>query len=144
LLFIGDQYRKAIDSFWRAEAGGGKRLPKDFKELLSDPRFPNKVRHLRRIYRDPMTRDAEWGVVRGPDGGISGVYSLSEGSPLKMAGFAEPYTEFEKAKSYREWVFVFREETGEKAGGEGSEAPQKPAPQTTGSQVPAQAPPSPR
>lgn len=107
LLFIGDQFRLAIESFWKAPAGGIKRLPKDFDEMLSDPRFPNTVRHLRRVYRDPMTGDVAWGVVKEPDGGITAVYSLSEGKPFKTAHFPATYAGFEKAQTYQDWVFFF-------------------------------------
>jgi hypothetical protein len=107
LLFIGEQFRLAIESFWKAEAGGIRRLPKNFEELLTDPRFPNTVRHLRRVYRDPMTGEAEWGVVKEADGGITAVHSLSEGTPFKTANFPAEYVDFEKAKSYKDWVFFF-------------------------------------
>lgn len=134
LLFIGDQFRRAIDSFWKVEAGGGNRLPKDFNELIADPRFPGRVRHLRRVYLDPMTKGMEWGVVKGPDGGISGVYSLSEGKPFKTAGFTAPYQEFEQAQTYRDWVFQSQEAEGKEE--EASPAkPAAPAPQPQGPQA---------
>jgi len=109
LLFIGDQYRRAIASFWEKPlpVGTVRRLPKDFAELLRDPRFPNTVRHLRRIYRDPMTGDAEWGLVKETDGGISGVYSLSTGTPFRRANFPSDYVHFQEAQSYSEWIFRF-------------------------------------
>jgi len=117
LLFIGNQYRQAIESFWKMPipVGTVRRLPKNFDELLSDPRFPNTVRHLRRIYRDPMTVAAEWGLVKDPDGGISGVYSIAEGKPFKVAGFPLVYAHFEAAKSYRDWVFLIDIEKEKKA-----------------------------
>lgn len=105
LLFIGDQYRRAIESFWRLSPGGVKRLPRNFDELLSDPRFPTTVRHLRRFYRDPMTNSMEWGLIKETDGGISGMHSLSEHPPLKKAGFAPGYEHFNEAVTYREWIF---------------------------------------
>jgi type II secretory pathway pseudopilin PulG len=106
LLFIGEQFRRAIESFWKAPADGVRRLPKDFDELLADPRVPTIRRHLRRVYRDPMTGEATWGTVKEPDGGISGVYSLSEEKPFKTANFPAA-ADFQKANSYRDWVFYF-------------------------------------
>jgi hypothetical protein len=40
LLFAGDQYRRAIESFWNVPLPEGtpRRLPKHFAELLLDPR----------------------------------------------------------------------------------------------------------
>lgn len=119
LLFVGDQYRRAIESFWSVPlpVGTPRRLPKHFAELLLDPRFPNTVRHLRRLYRDPMTGGAEWGLLKGPDGGIAGVVSLSDGEPFKRANFPSAYARFEDAQSYRDWVFQFEvEKAGQDAG----------------------------
>jgi type II secretory pathway pseudopilin PulG len=96
LLFIGDQYRRAIESFWKIPlpVGTPRRLPKDFDELLLDPRFPNTVRHLRRVWRDPLTGTSEWGLVREPDGGISGIHSLSTRQPFKSGNFPVDYEQF--------------------------------------------------
>jgi len=109
LLFAGDQYRRAIESFWNMPlpAGTPRRLPKNFDELIEDPRFPQTVRHLRRIYPDPMTRSAEWGVVKAQDGGIAGVYSLAEGKPFRMANFPSPYQAFNGQQAYSGWKFIF-------------------------------------
>ena len=109
LLFIGDQYRRAIESFWNIPlpVGTPRRLPKDFDELLLDPRFPNTVRHLRRVWRDPVSGTAEWGLVKEADGGFSGVYSLSDRRPLKSGNFPADYASFQEALSYRDWVFRF-------------------------------------
>lgn len=109
LLFVGNQYRQAIGSFWKMPlpVGTPRRLPKNFDELLSDPRFPVTVRHLRRLYRDPMTGGTEWGLVKEPDGGIAAVYSPSDEQPFKRAGFAAVYAHFQEAQSYRDWTFRF-------------------------------------
>jgi len=109
LLFVGNQYRQAIEAFWRKPlpVGAVRRLPKNFDELLLDARFPTTVRHLRRLYRDPMTGETEWGLVKDPDGGIYGVYSRSADKPFKGAGFPVVYAHFEEAQSYRDWTFSF-------------------------------------
>ena len=65
------------------------------------------VRHLRRLYRDPMTGETEWGLVKDPDGGIYGVYSLSADKPFKRAGYPALYSHFDAARSYRDWTFSF-------------------------------------
>lgn len=109
LLFVGNQYRQAIRSFWETPlpAGVPRRLPRNFDELLSDPRFAQTVRHLRRIYRDPVTGGREWGLVREPDGGISGVYCLSREKPMKQTGFDRANHAFEGRERYSEWIFFF-------------------------------------
>lgn len=106
LLFVGDQYRRALESYWQAATGNQRQLPKSLDDLLLDARFPNTVRHLRRLYPDPNSGKAEWGLVRDANGGISGIHSLSDKTPYKTGGFPKAYAQFAGAKDYRAWVFV--------------------------------------
>jgi hypothetical protein len=62
-------------------------------------------RHLRKIYVDPMTGTAEWGVVK-TNNAVVGVYSLSEDEPLKKTGFAQRDADFENKSKYSEWTFL--------------------------------------
>ena len=114
LLFVGDQYARAIESFWSIPlpVGTPRRLPKNVAELLTDPRFPHTVRHLRRAWPDPMT-GGDWVLLRGADGGITGVASAAEDTPFKQANFPLRYASFESAQRYRGWEFSF---DAEKAG----------------------------
>lgn len=106
LLFVGDQYRQAIRSYYELDPGQ-PRLPQTVDDLTGDNRRPTPVRHLRRAYRDPMT-GREFVLIREPDTqGILGVHSAASGEPLKTAGFAAEYDTFTKAASYSEWRFVF-------------------------------------
>src|SRR5919106_4445434 len=98
LLFVGDQYRRAIELYFKA----GKSYPRELADLLKDPRWPDTRRYLRKLYRDPVTGKTEWGLVPAPDGGIAGVYSLSEDAPFKTAGFRPPYAAFEGKAKYSE------------------------------------------
>jgi type II secretory pathway pseudopilin PulG len=108
LLFDGQQIVHAITVFYeRTPVGQRPRFPRDLGELLEDRRWPVTQRPLRRIYLDPMTGKPEWGLVAAPDGGILGVYSLSELVPLKRSGFRPPYEDFASAASYRDWRFVY-------------------------------------
>jgi type II secretory pathway pseudopilin PulG len=101
LLFIGEQFKIALKRYQQRSANGNQ-LPKQLEDLLLDPRFPNVQRHLRRIYLDPMTGTAEWGLIKRPDGGIFGVYSLSKQKPLRMLSFVEP----DAASTYADWKFT--------------------------------------
>jgi type II secretory pathway pseudopilin PulG len=56
--------------------------PLQLEELTQDQRSGKVVRHLRQVYLDPVTR-GPWGVIRGKDGRIKGVYSRSEDAPLR-------------------------------------------------------------
>ncbi len=107
LLFVGDQFRRAIGQYYERSPGGDKRFPQSLDELLLDKRYPATQRYLRRVYPDPITGKAEWGFVRGPGDRIVGVYSLSEDAPFKRAGFPTNYQDLEGKEHYREWRFVY-------------------------------------
>ena len=108
LLFIGDQYRRAIESYASTTPLGMARYPATFDDLLYDPRQPALKRHLRHLYHDPVTGSREWGVVALQDGRIRGVYSKSAEVPLKASGFPEIYGGFAGAETYQDWKFVSR------------------------------------
>ncbi len=105
LLFIGEQYARAIGSYYESTPGEARQYPATLEDLLEDRRFPVVRRHLRKLYRDPMTNDAEWGLIL-QQGRIVGVHSLSERRPVKQEGFAEAYSGFAGARAYREWRFT--------------------------------------
>lgn len=106
LLFIGSQYRLALASYYHASPGL-KRYPSALGDLVKDPRFANVRRHLRRIYVDPMTGKAEWGVVRNLEGGIIGVHSLSRDRPIRSVFLDGPYRDFSGKTRYADWKFVY-------------------------------------
>lgn len=98
LLWIGNQFRQAIGLYYQRSPGSVKRYPQKLEELLEDRRHLNTARYLRRIYTDPMTGQANWGVVAAPGGGIMGVHSLSAAQPLRQLNGAQIYAE---------WQFVY-------------------------------------
>ncbi|AGX88168.1 type II secretion system protein [Candidatus Symbiobacter mobilis] len=116
LLFIGHQFRAALRSYVASGSGG---YPATLEDLLLDRRFPTVRRHLRRIYVDPLRGVAEWGTIPAPEGGIMGIYSLSERPPRKTAGFDPedadiaitarmPRSDDAPPLTYRDWHFVYR------------------------------------
>jgi len=118
LLFRGDQYRRALESYATAKLGGaaGKstggvgQLPTELEQLLKDPRFPEPRKHIRQLFLDPMT-GAEFELIRtggGSIGPIRGVRSTSELEPFKKDGFAKDYDKFKGAASYQSWEFVYQ------------------------------------
>jgi type II secretory pathway pseudopilin PulG len=110
LLFVGEQFSKAIESYYLSTPTALKMFPATFQELLEDKRFPKPRRHLRQVYFDPMTGKQEWGLIM-LGGRIIGVHSLSARKPRKTAGFPEHQAEFAKAKNYREWRFTYLDPT---------------------------------
>jgi type II secretory pathway pseudopilin PulG len=107
LLFIGDQYRTALRNYYVGTPAGQSRYPRRLEDLLEDRRLPVMRRHLRHVYPDPIAGGDQWGIVPSFDGGIAGVYSLSEQRPLKIAGFSEADARFEGAKRYSDWKFAY-------------------------------------
>jgi hypothetical protein len=102
LISRGNQYREGIASYYRKE----QRYPQSLDQLLEDKRYPMPVRHLRKLYADPITGQAEWGLVEAPGGGVMGIYSRSEDKPLKTGNFLLKNQDFEKAERYADWKFV--------------------------------------
>lgn len=103
LLFRGNQYRQAIESYYKKEG----KYPKALAELVEDKRFATPARHLRRLYSDPITGEAEWGIVEAPGGGIMGVHSRSEAQPVKRGGFSLANKTFQDARRYADWQFFY-------------------------------------
>lgn len=105
LLFIGNQYRRAIGLYYLSTPGVVKAYPRQIEDLLKDPRQPGTVRHLRKLFPDPMT-GKPFVVIKGADGGVQGVASASDVAPLKVAGFRVRDAVFEGAQKYSEWKFI--------------------------------------
>ena len=127
LLFIGHQFRQAIRTYVQSGPKAGQ-YPATLQDLLQDSRSPTPRRHLRRLFIDPVTGKADWGLVTAPEGGIMGVYSLSDREPQKRANFEAEDANFAAALqpisaapttaqltpldaapySYQDWKFVYR------------------------------------
>jgi len=103
LLFRGNQYRQAIESYYKKD----QKYPRALAELLEDRRYPNPAHHLRKLHADPITGRPEWGLMEAPGGGIMGVYSKSEEAPIKTGGFTLANKTFADAKRYADWQFFY-------------------------------------
>lgn len=107
LLQVGQSYVQAIKSYYDATPGTRKALPMRLQDLLEDTRQVGLQRHLREIYPDPLARSAEWGVLRTQDGGIMGVFSLSDQPPIRSGWVYLDGLELPPARKYSDWKFVF-------------------------------------
>ena len=138
LLFVGNQYRKAIQRYYLS--GPQRQYPRSLEDLLKDPRQPGTVRHLRKLYPDPITGQ-EWVIVKAPDGGILGVHSTSEEPPVKIANHKARDSGFDGAQKYSDWRFIHTAPkppaaspgTKPPPAAPGAPGPTKPAPQADGS-----------
>ena len=129
LLFIGNQYRRAIERYYLA---GQNRYPAALEDLLKDPRRPTTERYLRNRYVDPMTGKIEWGIVKAGDGGIMGVHSLSDDKPLKSANFRTRDKGFDNVEKYSDWKFIYT--PPQQPAGKSKPAAPVPAPNPAGAQ----------
>ncbi|MCG2583858.1 type II secretion system protein [Massilia sp. TS11] len=108
LLYVGQAYRNAIASYYENSPGTFKQYPAELSDLLLDSRTSTMRRHLRKLFRDPITGDSKWGVLRDEDGRVVGVFSLSEREPVKQGGFAPELASFTGMKRYMDWKFVYQ------------------------------------
>jgi type II secretory pathway pseudopilin PulG len=107
LIHVGREFRRAIGLYYQRTPGPVKRFPNALEDLVEDKRFPTPQRYLRKLYRDPMTGRAEWGLVKAPEGGIIGVHSLSEATAIKTGNFRPEDAAFEGRATYKEWQFSY-------------------------------------
>ncbi len=104
LLFVGEQFQRAIRSYFERSPEAGKVYPKALGDLLEDRRSGTIVRHLRKIYVDPMTGTTEWGLLKQPDGRIIGVHSLAVTSVFRASDLPEGIQV--KGTTHRDWLFM--------------------------------------
>lgn len=106
LLVIGQEFRRALQSYADATPVGMPTEPRALEELLRDPRYPGVRRHMRRIQPDPLTGRPDWGILRAPDGRIAGIHSMSASAVIRETGFPAGLEGFEKARRHDEWIFT--------------------------------------
>jgi type II secretory pathway pseudopilin PulG len=107
LLDIGAAFSAALAGYAAVTPKGQPPLPPTLQDLLKDPRSPGLRRHLRKIFVDPLTGKAEWGIVYvGDHTGVAAVYSLSDARPLKLANFDARFQNFENKERISDWKFT--------------------------------------
>lgn len=107
LLDIGAQFSDALRSYAAATPPGQPQQPPTLSALLRDPRVPQLRRHLRKLYVDPITGRAEWGLLYQPgSNGIIGVHSLSPAAALKVGNFEARFAGFDGKARLSEWHFM--------------------------------------
>ena len=106
LLRVGTLYAQAIDSYYAVSPGSVKRYPPNLDSLVLDTRFVGTRRHLRRLYADPLQPSRQWGLVRAPDGGVRGVYSLDERRPFARASLTLDAVSLPAVQRYVDWKFM--------------------------------------
>jgi type II secretory pathway pseudopilin PulG len=101
LLWVGDQYRAALQSYYALQVQGKSFYPEKLEDLLEDRRMPNTLRHLRQLYPDPITDRFDW-ELELEGGRIVGLHSPSELMPIRANG---PGGTSKTIRSYADWHF---------------------------------------
>ena len=91
LIFRGDQYRQAIELYYKAVLVAPQ-YPDSIDDLLMDSRTPTGRRHLRQRYKDPISGEDFVEIRDTTTNRIIGVHSPSDKQPLKQAGFPAIYS----------------------------------------------------
>ena len=134
LLDIGAQFSDALQSYAAATPAGLPQQPASLQDLLRDPRYPTTRRYLRRVFADPITGKAEWGILYlSGQTGVIGVYSLSSAAPIKVGNFDERFRGFDGKAHLSDWKFVTAGQTvlaPAQQAGTATPAPAEPAPAT--------------
>ena len=110
LLYVGTEFRNAFKSYVETSLQlqpGQQPYPAKLEDLLADTRVTPVKRHLRQIYRDPLTGQANWATVAAPGGGIMGVHSLSPAKAVKLFAFPPEFKHLEGKGKIAEWVFAY-------------------------------------
>lgn len=107
LLFVGGEFRRALERYYLESAAGAQRYPGSLDELLEDNRFAVPMRHLRRIYADPFSGQTDWELILINDVQIVGVASKAQGVPIRQKGFNPENEGFEDALCYCNWQFKY-------------------------------------
>jgi hypothetical protein len=103
---LANQNGSALGSYYDGVGGGGlHQFPESLEELLQDNRSLATVRHLRRLYPDPIT-GGDWELIRDAKGRIKGVRSSSRLTPFQQDGFRPENKSFSGRQSYAAWEFI--------------------------------------
>lgn len=104
LLFVGEQFRRAIASYYESTPQPMKQFPRMLTDLIEDRRFPIPRRHLRRLYADPISGSRDWGLVLTADKTVMGVYSKGRGTAFRTS---VPKAVTHEGDGYGRWQFVY-------------------------------------
>lgn len=106
LLRVGALYANALANYRIASPGSLKQYPATLQALVLDTRFVGTMRHLRKLYPDPVNPRQPWGLILDDAGRIVGVHSQSSEAPLAEGGITIGALVLPAARQYADWKFV--------------------------------------
>jgi type II secretory pathway pseudopilin PulG len=105
LLFRGTQFVRALASYAAATPAGRPAAPSSLEELLVDQRSEPARHHLRRLYVDPFTRQADWQLLTNETGQIIGLHSRSRQTALRVVDLPLQSGADPRAVAVGDWRF---------------------------------------
>lgn len=107
LLFRGQAFSRALAAYRDSTPAGQSAAPAALEELLEDTRQALPQHHLRRLYTDPFTGQADWVLQRDAGGRIVALHSRSTRAALRRL---PPAALREKAQdrpqTVGDWLFL--------------------------------------
>jgi type II secretory pathway pseudopilin PulG len=88
-IYRAGQIAAALGRYYTAQASN-KQFPRSLDDLLEDRRSAVVLRHLRRLYVDPVTGKADWELVTDSSGGIVALRSRSSHPAWYVADLGQP------------------------------------------------------
>ncbi len=105
LLFRGQQISDALRRYRQATPAGQPAGPGTLDELLDDRRGAVPRHHLRRLFTDPFTGQADWLLLRDSSGAIVGLHSRSNQTALRSHRLPVAVTPQRTAPTVGDWHF---------------------------------------
>jgi type II secretory pathway pseudopilin PulG len=105
LLFRGDQFAQALASYAAVTPKGGVTAPSQLEDLLLDLRSDPARHHLRRLYVDPFTRQADWLLLLNDTGHIIGLASRARQPALRRVDLPLQPGADPRAPAVGDWRF---------------------------------------
>jgi type II secretory pathway pseudopilin PulG len=106
LLRVGEAYVVALQAYAHASPGGPPQYPVRLEDLLEDRRSGVLQRHLRKLYPDPITGQADWVLQRNAQGGIVALRSASDRPTWQRQALRLACCQLPAAQQYSQWIFA--------------------------------------
>ena len=106
LLFRGRQFSQALADWRDLSPAGQPRAPLSLRALLVDERLRPPRHHLRQIYVDPFSGQADWDLVLDAEGRIQGLASRSRRPALRRVRVVLREGADSSQPAVGDWVFM--------------------------------------
>ncbi len=106
LLFRGAQFSQALASWRDAARAGQPMAPLSLQDLLVDVRDSPPRHHLRRLFTDPFTGQADWDLLLDAQGRVTAVASRSRQPALRRVAVSLRDGADDQSPAVGDWLFT--------------------------------------